>query len=89
MEFFYKFLFRLLQTKVSNKWWILNECCQRIPEDFSAAMYLLKYGLQLTDFDVFVDYHDVAGKNKYFTRNYGIARSKFELFQNRKRLMFL
>lgn len=63
---FYQYFSSYFQAKVSDKWWIVNECCQRIPENLSAAKTLLKYGLELTGFDVFVDYHDVPGRD-YFS----------------------
>lgn len=39
----------LLQSKVKNRLWVLNECVERVPEDYEAAKQLLRYGLHGTD----------------------------------------
>lgn len=38
-----------LQSKVKNRLWVLNECVERVPEDYEAAKQLLRYGLLGTD----------------------------------------
>ena len=38
-----------LQSKVKNRLWVLNECVERVPEDYEAAKQLLRYGLHGTD----------------------------------------
>ena len=38
-----------LQSKVKNRLWVLNECVERVPEDYEAAKQLLQYGLHGTD----------------------------------------
>lgn len=38
-----------LQSKVKNRLWVLNECVERVPEDYEAAKQLLCYGLHGTD----------------------------------------
>lgn len=37
------------QSKVKNRLWVLNECVERVPEDYEAAKQLLRYGLHGTD----------------------------------------
>lgn len=37
-----------LQSKVKNRLWVLNECVERVPENYEAAKQLLCYGLQGT-----------------------------------------
>jgi len=32
-------------SKINNRFWVLNECVKRVPEDIDAMKYLLKYGL--------------------------------------------
>lgn len=38
-----------MQSKVKNRLWVLNECVERVPEDYEAAKQLLRYGLHGTD----------------------------------------
>ena len=38
-----------IQSKVKNRLWVLNECVERVPEDYEAAKQLLRYGLHGTD----------------------------------------
>ena len=34
---------------MKNRLWVLNECVERVPEDYEAAKQLLHYGLHGTD----------------------------------------
>ena len=49
-----------LQSKVKNRLWVLNECVERVPEDYEAAKQLLRYGLHGTDAKVV----DTVGREK-------------------------
>ena len=49
-----------LQSKVKNRLWVLNECVERVPEDYEAAKQLLRYGLHGTDAKVV----DTLGREK-------------------------
>ena len=44
-----KFIF---QTKIKDRYWVLDECLLRIPDDFDATEQLLKYGLLGTSWKV-------------------------------------
>ena len=48
------------QSKVKNRLWVLNECVERVPEDYEAAKQLLRYGLHGTDAKVV----DAVGREK-------------------------
>ena len=50
----------LFQSKVKNRLWVLNECVERVPEDYEAAKQLLRYGLHGTDAKVV----DTVGREK-------------------------
>ena len=39
----------ILQCKIKNRLWALNECVERVPDDYDAAKALLEYGLHGTD----------------------------------------
>ncbi|KAM7430043.1 hypothetical protein ABFA07_019200 [Porites harrisoni] len=39
-------------SKVKNRLWVLNECVDRVPENYEAAKQLLQYGLHGTDANV-------------------------------------
>ena len=41
-----------MQSKVKNRLWVLNECVDRVPENYEAAKQLLQYGLHGTDVNV-------------------------------------
>lgn len=49
-----------MQSKVKNRLWVLNECVERVPEDYEAAKQLLRYGLHGTDAKVV----DTVGREK-------------------------
>ncbi|RZF34259.1 hypothetical protein LSTR_LSTR016146, partial [Laodelphax striatellus] len=36
-------------SKISKCSWVLQECCERVPETLSAAKELLQFGLKMTD----------------------------------------
>ncbi|XP_039281626.1 neuroblastoma-amplified sequence [Nilaparvata lugens] len=46
---FFKTLLFHFQSKISKCSWVLQECCERVPETLSAAKELLEFGLKMTE----------------------------------------
>lgn len=44
-----------LKSKVSDKQWIIHECCNRVSETLIGAKQLIAYGLEITDFPAYVN----------------------------------
>ncbi|VVC25640.1 WD40/YVTN repeat-like-containing domain,WD40-repeat-containing domain,Neuroblastoma-amplified sequence [Cinara cedri] len=42
-------------SKVSDKQWIVHECCNRVPETLIGAKQLIAYGLEITDFSAYLN----------------------------------
>uniref|UniRef100_A0A2S2QXA3 Neuroblastoma-amplified sequence n=1 Tax=Sipha flava TaxID=143950 RepID=A0A2S2QXA3_9HEMI len=42
-------------SKVSDKQWIVNECCNRVSETLTGAKQLIAYGLEITDFSAYLN----------------------------------
>ena len=49
---YFKLCVLFLQTKIKDRYWVLDECLLRIPDDFDATEQLLKYGLLGTSWKV-------------------------------------
>jgi len=43
------------KSKVSDKQWIVHECCNRVSETLSGAKQLIAYGLEITDFSAYLN----------------------------------
>ena len=51
----------LSQSKIKDRFWVLNECIQKVPEDYDAMNELLKYGLFGTSLQVFKQIDIIKG----------------------------
>ncbi|XP_057309196.1 NBAS subunit of NRZ tethering complex-like [Hydractinia symbiolongicarpus] len=69
-------------TKVKDRYWVLDECLLRIPDDFDAMEELLKYGLLGTSWEVF-QVIDKTDKNLKFVvekkSNEGLEEEKEDI----------
>lgn len=43
------------KSKVSDKQWIVHECCNRVSETLIGAKQLIAYGLEITDFSAYLN----------------------------------
>lgn len=44
----------VFKSKVSDKQWIVHECCNRVSETLIGAKQLIAYGLEITDFSAYL-----------------------------------
>lgn len=47
--------FCAFKSQVSDKQWIVHECCNRVPETLVGAKQLISYGLEITDFSAYLN----------------------------------
>lgn len=50
-----KYYHLCLQSKISKKKWVFEECHERIPDSLSAAKKLIEFGLKITTPSAFLE----------------------------------
>ncbi|XP_077293014.1 NBAS subunit of NRZ tethering complex-like [Arctopsyche grandis] len=56
-------------NKVSKKIWVIQQCCDRVPENLSAARELLEFGLKLTNKEIFKSITSTVDKKTFTEKN--------------------
>lgn len=49
------YIYILFQRKIKVRWWVLQQCVERLSDSMESMRELLEFGLQITDIDIFIN----------------------------------